>query len=354
MNVATLTVNLQALVANWQMLAKLHGGETAAVVKANAYGLGAVQAVKALNAAGCKRFFVATLNEAIALREANSSANIYVFQGVLKGEQPEYLHYNLHPVINHVAGLSAWLEVQEKGKPAALHIDSGMNRLGLCASDLQNPDVLNMAKSLNAELLMTHYACASNPSHPQNAAQLAVMRGVESLLPHLTTCYANSAAHFLPRAFHGTISRPGCALYGINPLDKAANMMQPVTTLTAPILQLSTLNQSEPIGYGATETLPKGATILTAGIGYADGISRQASHRLHAYIGAHALPQIGRITMDMTCYDASNVPMQTLEDATHIAIMNSHQTVNHLATTYNTIGYEVLTSISNRVKRVYY
>jgi alanine racemase len=358
MNIATLKVDLQALVANWQMLAALHGGKkldfTAAVVKANSYGLGAEQAVQALKQAGCKLFFVATLNEAIALRHSNPEIAIYVFQGVLRGEEKEYLHYGLHPVINHVEGLKAWLEVQEQAKAAALHIDSGMNRLGLCASDLQNAEVLRMAKALKADLLMTHYASASNLMHPQNAVQLDIMQQVEKQLPHLTTCYANSAAHFLPRAFHGVVSRPGCALYGINPLDDALAQMQPVAELTAPILQLRTLQKHEVVGYGATEILPKGATILTAGIGYADGIHRQASHRLYGFIGEHRLPQIGRITMDMTCYDASNVPEAILQKATHITIMDKqHQTVNNLAQIYNTIGYEVLTSIGNRVIRKY-
>jgi alanine racemase len=375
MNVATLTVDLSALVANWQMLSRLHGGETAAVVKANAYGLGAEQAVEALKKAGCKRFFVATLAEAINLQHnlklppcggaaerkrsevrcvGGNNIAIYVFQGVLKGEEKEYLHYGLNPVINHVGGLKSWLEVQQNAKPAALHIDSGMNRLGLCASDLQNAEVLRMAKALKADLLMTHYASASNLAHPQNQAQLDIMQQIEAHLPHLTTCYANSAAHFLPRNFHGAVSRPGCALYGINPLDDAPAPMQPVAELTAPILQLRTLQKHEVVGYGATETLPKGSIILTAGIGYADGIHRQASHRLHGFISEYRLPQIGRITMDMTCYDATNVPETILQKANHLTIMDKrNQTVNHLAQIYNTIGYEVLTSIGARVKRNY-
>ncbi len=370
-NVATLKVDLQVLVANWQTLSRLHGGEkpdmTAAVVKANAYGLGAVQAVESLQNAGCKHFFVATLSEAIALRQNINIAKeafkpeIYVFQGVLKGEESEYLHHELHPIINHVAGLKAWLAVQNdaKAKSAIINIDSGMNRLGLSASDLDDETILQMAKSLKADLLMTHYACASDLSHPKNAHQFEVMKRVEKQLPHLTTCYANSAAHFLPRNYHGAISRPGCALYGINPLDNntachSSSQMQPVAELSAPILQLRTLHKSEVIGYGATETLPKGAIILTAGIGYADGIHRQASHSLYGFMGEHRLPQIGRITMDMTCYNASNVPQSVLESASSLMIIDkTQQTVNDLASIYNTIGYEVLTSIGERVKREY-
>jgi alanine racemase len=356
MNKATLNVDLRAVVNNWRFLKNLHNGEqTAAVVKANAYGLGAYQVSIALANEGCERFFVATLSEALELRSELPNLKIYVFQGVLKGEESEYIGRNIHPVINTISALKSWFKCQSENPnalPAAIHIDSGMNRLGLNLSDLKG-ETLQMTKALKADLLMTHYASASDLDSQQNAMQLAIMEQATKLLPHLTTCYANSAAHFLPTQYHGEVTRPGCALYGINPLDNAHDMMQPVATLSAPILQIRTLSQHETVGYGATETLPAGSKIITAGIGYADGIHRTASHRLHGFIGDYRLPQVGRITMDMTCYDASQVPSQILEQATHIEIMNQTQTVNDLARIYKTIGYEVLTSISSRVVRNY-
>jgi alanine racemase len=356
MSQATLNVDLDAVVANWKFLKNLHNGkQTSAVVKADSYGLGAIQVTKALIKAGCERFFVATLSEALDLRAKLPTIKIYVFQGALKDEEAEYIHHHIHPVINTIQALKTWLKIQHENPTAleaAIHIDSGMNRLGLNFSDLNEPN-LQAIKSLRADLLMTHYASASDLDSPQNAAQFDLMQQAEQMLPHLTTCYANSAAHFLPAKYHGDVTRPGCALYGINPLDNAADMMQNVATLTAPILQLRTLDKHETVGYGATETLPAGSKILTAGIGYADGIHRTASHRLYGFIGDYKLPQIGRVTMDMTCYDASNVPEKILQQATYIEILNHQQTVNDLARIYKTIGYEVLTSISQRVKRKY-
>jgi alanine racemase len=380
----TLTIHLSALVQNWQSLRTLHGGrDTAAVVKADAYGLGAASVVQALQDAGCRRFFVATLQEAIALRVLYPHTAFYIFQGILKGEEKDYLHYGLHPVINNIEGLQRWLAVQNaypNAPVAAIHIDSGMNRLGLSLAQLHAH--LEEVRAVRAELLMTHYACASTTLHPLNAQQYTVMQQAHALLPHLTSCYANSAGHFLPPQMQGEVSRPGCALYGINPLDDASNPMQPVCTLTAPILQMRTVEEAMPIGYGATETLPKGARLLTAGIGYADGIHRHASHGLMGFIGGessfhassvvrdmesqgtdsrlrgndgiYTLPLIGRVTMDMLCFDATHVPDSVLDRAEAITLMDAtHQTVDDLARIYGTIGYEVLTSLGTRVKREY-
>ncbi len=347
----TLTVHLSALVKNWELLCTQHGNaQVGATVKANAYGLGVHECALALQKAGCKHFFVATLQEALTLREALTDAPVYVFQGMLKGEAEIYAKHHISPVINNLKQLQNYN--QHKLPAAALHIDSGMQRLGFDISELTD-DVLKQIKQSNIALVMTHYACASEPEHPLNHQQLSIMQRAKILLPHLPTSYANSAAHFLPKDYHGDITRPGCALYGINPCDNSPNPMHHVATLSAPILQVRTMQEATTIGYMATKHLRKNTKVVTAAIGYADGIHRTASNALYGFIGDYKLPLVGRVTMDACCFDASHVPVSVLEQADMIEIMNERQTVNHLAQIYGTIGYEVLTSLGQRIERQY-
>lgn len=354
---AVLTVDLRSIIANWQLLKDRHGGgETAAVVKADAYGLGMVPVATALFNAGCNRFFVATLHEAIKLRAALSNVDIYVFEGVLAGVEAEYVHYQLRPVLNTPDQLIRWKHcaaTHPEALKAAIHIDTAMQRLGLSLNELQRADVLEAARATYADLLMTHYACASDENNPINALQLEKITAAHALLPQLRTCYANSSGHFLPPAYHGDITRPGCALYGITPVDHGANPMQPVATLRAPILQVRTMEESGTLGYTATAHVSKGMRTVTVGIGYADGVLRTGSNRLYGYIGEHRIPLLGRVTMDMLCFDASTIPESALESATSLTLMDNRQTVDDLARMYGTIGYEVLTSMGGRVQRAY-
>jgi alanine racemase len=356
--VPTLTVDLSAIVANWLLLKSLHEEkETAAVVKANAYGLGAVPVAHALYGAGCRLFFVATLDEAIALRDALPLARILVFEGLLKGSAADYRAHRLCPVLNTPEQMLRWqheTEAHAQTLPAAIHVDTAMQRLGLTLSDLQHEDTLLLARTVKADMLMTHYACASDPHHPTNHRQLEKISQAHALLPHLTTCYANSSGHFLPLQYHGAITRPGCALYGITPLEAHhPNPMQPVATLTAPILQVRTIDEDATLGYCATVHVTAGLRTVTVGMGYADGIFRAGSHALYGFIGEHRLPLLGRVTMDMVCFDASGVPESVLESATSLTLMDGRQTVDDLARIYGTIGYEVLTSMGARVRREY-
>ena len=347
-----LTIHLPSLVHNWTMLRNRHKGlHVGATVKANAYGLGVHECALALHKAGCRYFFVATLNEAITLRCSIKNNPIYVFQGMLQGEEQLYAAHHIHPVINSVAQLRNY-KASHNLPSAALHIDSGMQRLGLDMTELTQ-DIITLIKQSDIAFIMTHYACASDLCHPLNSQQLHIMKQAKHQLPHLATSYANSAAHFLPCSYHGDITRPGCALYGINPCDMIPNPMQSVVTLTAPILQVRKIRHTSTIGYMATQHIPKGATTVTASIGYADGIHRTASHALYGFIGDYKLPLVGRVTMDACCFDASHVPSSVLEQSDSIEIMNHHQDVNDMARLYGTIGYEVLTSLGQRIERRY-
>ena len=301
-------------------------------------------------------FFVATLQEGIELRNAFPSPDIYVFEGLLKDTEKEYLAHRLRPVLNTPSQLELWKSTAVSNPhalPAAIHVDTAMQRLGLTLTELQRADVLEAARTTHADLLMTHYACASDTNNPTNARQLEKITAAHALLPHLRTCYANSSGHFLPAAYHGEITRPGCALYGIMPHDHEPNPMRPVATLRAPILQMRTMDESATLGYGGTAHITPGMRTLTVGIGYADGIMRTGSNRLYGYIGEHCVPLIGRVTMDMLCFDASAVPKGVLEKETMLTLMDHRQTVDDLAGIYGTIGYEVLTSLGMRVRREY-
>lgn len=339
---ATLSVNLSALRANYQHLKNLHAkNNVAAVVKANAYGLGVAEVSKALAAEGCSLFFVATLDEAIELRGTLPSADIAVFNGIFAGQEKEFDHHNIIPIIND----RGQLEYKTKRKPI-IHIDTGMTRLGLCEADLKKLGTLPPC-----ELVMSHLACANDPSHPKNAEQLTRLKTALHYAPNIKVSFANSSAHFLSSDYHFDIGRPGCAIYGINPV-MGTNPMRHVATLSASILQIRDLDRDEHVGYGATANADKGARIAIVGLGYSDGYFRSLSNIGFAFIGGHKVPILGRISMDMITLDVSHVPEAIL--ASHYAeFINESQPVDSLAHETNTIGYEVFTRIGRRVKRVY-
>ncbi|TAE34681.1 MAG: alanine racemase [Alphaproteobacteria bacterium] len=359
MNHPTLTVSLPAIVDNWQSLRnRTRSTCTAAVVKANAYGLGVAEVSTALARAGCDDFFVATLEEALTLRAALPNVRIYVFQGVLRGEEGAYLKHNLRPILNTPQAIEQWLDIQSNHNHAPspiVHIDSGMQRLGLNPSHLDDTALREKIRATNPTHIMTHYACASDLHHAMNAAQRRIMQRIEQLLPTFPTCYANSAGHFLPHDYHGDMTRPGCALYGINPCDDSpATLMRPVVTLCAPILQVRDIDEVSTIGYSATAPVRPAMRTLTVGIGYADGIHRTASHHLSASLGGIPIPMLGRVTMDMLCFDVTHVPQRILEQHDSVILMDERQTVDDVARIYGTIGYEVLTSLGNRIQRIYH
>lgn len=355
-NIPTAHINLHAIIANWNRLRARNANATvSAVVKADAYGLGMAKVAPALAEAGCRVFCVATLAEGQALRALLAQPVIYVLQGLLAGEAVAYHAAQLRPVLNTVEQLENWQQEakQQTVLPAAIHVDTAMERLGLSLEQLQDSHVLELARNVPADLLMTHYACASEYANPVNARQLERISEASRLLPHLPTSYANSAAHFLPQRFHGDVTRPGCALYGINPGDAPDSVMQPVVRLSAPILQHRIITSSGTISYGATARVEEGMRTATIALGYADGIHRRSSNQLYGYIADYRVPLLGRVTMDMLCFDVSAVPTDIVEREGEIVLMDHRQTVNDLAGIYGTIGYEVLTSLGNRIERVY-
>ncbi len=356
----TLTVSLPAIVANWQTLrARFTGEECAAVVKANAYGLGALEVSTALEKAGCHTFFVATIEEGIALREALPDVRILVFHGVQAGEEFAFAAHRLIPVLSSRAQIERWkpVAVEHVHAVSALHIDTTMARMGLEVEEFaalmaRDPNILEATR---VGLILSHFACAPEADHPLNAAQLALFNSARALAPAIPASMCNSGGIFLPRAYHFNLARPGCSLYGIAPQSSAANPMQQVATWQAPILATRTLEREQTVGYGATQTLPKGTRIATVASGYADGYLRHASGHAVGYIGEHQVKLVGRVTMDMLCFDVSAVPESLTTDGAMLTLLGDADgiRVDDVATAAETIGYEVLTRIGPRVTRIY-
>ena len=357
---ARLSINLSALRANYRLLtSQLQSGACAAVVKANAYGLGVEAVSRALWQEGCREFFVATLEEAASLRGVLPEAVIAVFGGLHEGEEQDYQHHRLTPVLNTLEQCARYAQ-----SPAFLHIDTGMTRLGLSHHELET--LAGWQLATGDWRLMSHLACANDPAHPKNAEQLSRFREALKLFPNTKASLANSAGIFLSSEYHFDLARPGCALYGINPAD-GKNPMHHVATLSAPLLQIRTLDRAETVGYGATYSAPKGARIAICALGYADGLLRALSNpplpsrerdgvrveMPHAYVAGQRVPIAGRVSMDMVALDVSALPEAVITPEAQAEFINAQQTVSDIAGYAGTIGYEIFTRMGERVKRVY-
>ncbi len=356
----TLTVNLAAVVANWQTLrAKFTGQETAAVVKANGYGLGAVEVSTALEKAGCHTFFVATIEEAIELREALPDVRILVLHGIQKGEEFAFAAHRLIPILNSVEQIARWKPVAAEHVHAvsALHIDTAMGRMGLQTEEFaallkKNPKTLEECR---VSLIMSHFACAPDADHPLNASQLKLFQSSLDLATGIPASLCNSGGIYLPKEYHFNLARPGCSLYGIAPSESIANPMQQVATWNAPILSTRVLEREQTVGYGATVTAAKCTRIATVASGYADGYLRYLSNKAVGYVGDHQVKLLGRVTMDMLCFDVTHVPEDLLHEGAPLTLLGDRDgiRVDDVANAASTIGYETLTRIGPRVKRVY-
>ena len=352
LNTPTLTIDLAAIRANYRLLKSRHAkGSLSAVVKADAYGLGMKAVAPALWAEGCRTYFVATLDEDIALRKCLPDARIGVFSGLLAKQEKKFTRYRLAPVLNDPGQVERWEKVAPAA-PAIIHIDTGMTRLGMTQADLQKLVARHHRFAEHGlAYIMSHLACANEPEHPKNAEQLARFRQAMQLLPRVRGSLCNSSGLFLDSKFHFDMARPGCALYGINPTNDN-NPMQQVATLSAPLLQIRTLDRDETIGYGATYKAVKGSRIAIAALGYADGWLRR--NQGCATIAGIKVPIAGRVSMDMVALDVSQAAPELLTPDTRAEFMGSQQTVDDIAKACGTIGYEIFTRIGARVQRHYF
>jgi alanine racemase len=343
---ARLTVDLDAIAANWRALDAQSTApvETAAVVKADAYGLGAAAVAPALAGAGARSFFVALAEEGAALRAALGSApDIYVFDGLMQGDADLCRSARLIPCLDSPAQAAAFLETME-GHPCALQIDSGMNRLGLEPAELAG--LADALPRLAPVLLLSHLACADTPEHPQNAAQLAAFRAAADALPGVRRSLSATGGILLGPDFQFDLTRPGIGIYGGLPFAAA----RPVVSLALPVIQVRDVAPGEGVGYGAAWVARRPSRIATLSAGYADGLIRRiGAGTVALFAGAQACPLVGRVSMDLITADVTDLDTvpETLE------ILNATQGIDALATAADTIGYEILTSLGARYERRY-
>ncbi len=341
---ATLTIDLSAIIANWRALNALSGPnvETGAVIKADAYGLGAATVGPALAKAGVKRFFVAQAEEAVALRAALGPApEIYNFSGFMQGDDAAITEHGMIPVLNSAEQVKAFAK-SHAGRPCGIQLDSGMNRLGMEA--LEAATVALDIAALKPDLIMSHLACADEPLHPMNAAQLAAFNAMSFALPAKRKALGATGGILLGAPYHYNLTRPGIGLYGGAPFTDA----KPVVQLDLPVVQVRDVLPGEAVGYGASWLATRPSKIATVSSGYADGIIR-AAKGFSLYAGATPCPVVGRISMDLLTVDVTD--LKSVPES--LSLLNATQTVDALAEAAGTIGYEILTSLGSRYKRRY-
>lgn len=357
-----LVVDLAAVAENYRRLKSAFLEKAvAAVVKADGYGLGAAQVAPALIAAGARSFFVAQLDEALELRplldRCHPAIALYVLNGLMPGAEADYADNTILPVLNSLGEIEAWRRFarqRETALPAAIHVDSGMCRLGLPPDEVERlrgaPDAL---AGIVPTCILSHLACADEPAHPKNAAQLADLKAALTALPKAPVSFCNSSGIFLGRDYHFDLGRPGVGLYGVNPTPAAPNPMLPVVRLMARILQIRAIDAPQTVGYGAVHRATGPARIATVAAGYADGYLRSISERGHAWVAGLRVPVVGRVSMDLLALDVTEVSPDAVRPGDWVELINAEQTVDALAAEAGTIGYEILTALGARYHRVY-
>jgi alanine racemase len=361
---ARLTVRLGAITANYRTYRRMTGpAAVAAVVKADAYGLGAPRVAPALAQAGCDTFFVARLEEGVALRRSVPQARIFVLDGADPDSVPALLRFSLTPALNNLAQIAAWSAAARVGRApldAVLHVDTGMNRLGLTGEELGTvaAEQARRLAGLNLVLVMSHLACADEPQNRMNGAQLSRFRQALAMLPTAPASLAASHGAMLGVDYHFDLVRPGVALYGANPQKPegkaeaaAPNLMQTAAILTAKVLQVRRIDLGESVGYAATFRAKRPSMIATVALGYADGVPRTLSNKGAAAIAGVRVPIVGRVSMDLITLDVS-----ALAEPPHIGadveLLGDAISLGEVAETAGTNEYEILTRL-RRVPRRY-
>lgn len=353
-----LTISLKALRHNYQAVAKqIAPTRAAAVVKADSYGLGADKVAPAFYQAGCRDFFVAHLDEALALRPMlESDATLYVLNGLQPQTEEICADAQIIPVLNSLEQLKNWRQLAIKRGttlPALLQVDSGMARLGLSHEELEHlADHLHLLDHLDIKFIISHLAVGDEFNNPFNAQQLKTFQAALARLPEMPVAFANSGACFQDKSFHFNLARPGVVLYGVGP-DLPNHPILPVAELSARVIQVRNVPQGTPVGYGCTYVTPKPMRIATIAVGYADGWFRSLSNKGSAFYGDTRLPIVGRVSMDSITLDVTDLPEGTLKLGSLVELIGPHQTLEDVARDCDTIPYEILTSLGHRYARQY-
>ena len=361
-----LHIDLDALTSNWRILRDRAGGaQTAAVVKANAYGTGIEKAVPALGKAGCDTFFVAHLSEAIRVRAVAPGAAIYVLNGLFPGTCPTYAEFDLRPVLGSFEEIAEWAgfcRAQGRKLKAAIHVDTGMNRLGLTVPQGLTLKDRAELKDFETALLMSHFVSAEESDNPLNRQQIEAFQAVRATLPGIPASLANSSGLFLKDKPHFDLARPGYALYGGNPTPDRANPMKPVVGLEARIVQLRWVEADHTVGYNGRWLALEKRRIATLSVGYADGYPRSSSARGKsgeellagmALVAGRPCPFAGNVSMDLITIDVTDVPENQVQRGDTVTLIGGDLTVDEVGRRAGTIGYEILTNLGPRYARAY-
>jgi alanine racemase len=357
------TVDLTQIAKNWQNLVSLVGpAECGAVVKANAYGLGAQRVIPALVHAGCKTFFIATPEEAAEARRLAPEARIFALDGLLPNSAQAFAALRVAPVLSTRADVETWARLgTERGQrlPAGLHIDSGLNRLGLTARDTRRlaADAVLLSE-IDLKLIMSHLASADNPADTKNRDQLLAFETLSALFPRVPLSLAASDGLMLGRAYHFDLVRPGYALYGGQASLNYKAPVTPVVTVVARVLAVNDVPPGETVGYSATWRAARPSRIATIAAGYADGIPRSASSangKVNGYvlIAGRKAPIIGRVSMDLITADVTDLPADAVTAGDGAILMGPGLSIEDAGYAAGTIGYEMLTRLGQRFERVY-
>lgn len=362
---AALTIDLGALADNWRTLRdRAAPAECAAVLKADAYGTGLEPAARALWGAGCRTCFVAHLSEAARLRATLPDAVVYVLNGLLPGTAPRFAELKARPILGSRAEIEEWAAfcalTGQRG-PAAIHVDTGMNRLGLPVEEALTLAGDPILTRFAPALVMSHLVAAEEPDDPVNARQAADFVRVRAAYPGVPASLANSSGIFHPGIPAQDLARPGYALYGGNPTPGASNPMRPVVTLEASVVQLREVRAGERVGYNGRWTAPGPRRLATLSLGYADGYLRSASttdaglreglESGIALVAGRPSPIVGRISMDLTILDVTDVP--DVQRGDRATLIGGALDVDEVGRRAGTIGYEILTSLGRRYERRY-
>jgi alanine racemase len=357
-----LAIDLAAIEANWKKLASTTVPvECAAVVKADAYGCGIEPVTRKLSRAGCRTFFVADVVEARCVRAIAPDAIIYVLNGVMPGSTQAFADDNLRPVINSTTELAEWdafVSTRNWRGGAALHVDTGMNRLGVTIDEAVAIAPRIQSENHGFTLLMSHLACAETPEHPMNDRQIRLFREIRIIYRGVASSLANSSGIFLGGTMYCDLVRPGVALFGGNPTPGKKNPMLPVVELKGRIIQVRPVNKGESVGYGATVTAARPSRVAIIAVGYADGFLRSAvtvkgKPAAEVIIAGKRCPVVGNVSMDLIAVDVTDLAEGAARRGGFATLIGEGMSVDDLASAMGTISYEVLTNLGRRHYRVY-
>ncbi len=348
--VPVVDIDLDALAANYRFIqGAVAPAECAAVVKCDGYGLGALPLARSLADEGCRRFFATYAGEGAALRAVlGAGCAIYVFNGVEPATAQEVRDAGFIPVLNSLAQARLW-KLTAPTAPAALHIDTGMNRLGLPAAEAQEAARLGLV----FETVMSHLASPSPEGNPANERQRAAFEHAAALFPGARRSLSASGGALMAKRFHYDLVRPGIALYGASPFDAPDARLKPVARLTAPVIQMRDIRAGDTVGYGATFTAAAPMRLATVALGYGDGFPRAASNRGAALLGGGLCPIVGRVSMDLIVLDATAAP-RDISVGDRAEFFGPRLPVEQAAEGAGTLAYELFTGLGRRIIRRYW